>query len=120
MQSNAPDVATYLVQAPAARQECLHRLRNLCVQTLVGYAEMMAFGMPGYGRRGVIEVGFASQKNYISLYILNQTVLNAHRDALVGISVGKGCIRYPKPEKMDFAVIEQLLAAIYESSAAIC
>lgn len=50
----------------------------------------MAYGMPGYRRDSVIEVGFASQKQYISLYMLKQSVLDAHRAELAGLSVGKG------------------------------
>ena len=65
--------------------------------------------MPGYKKDGVVEVSFASQKNYISLYILKQAVIEANRADLQGLSVGKGCIRYTKPAKMDFATIEKLL-----------
>ena len=32
--------------------------------------------------------------------------------------MGKGCIRFSKPEKLDLAVIEKLLLAIRESSEA--
>src|SRR3990172_10957342 len=32
-------------------------------------------GGPGYSRRGAVEVGFASQRHYIGLYILRQDAL---------------------------------------------
>ncbi len=76
--------------------------------------------MPSYSKNGTIDVAFASQKNYISLYILKEPVLAAHRADLRGLQVGKGCIRYTKPEKLDFAVIRQLLIATRESSASAC
>lgn len=73
MQSKAQDVTTYLQDAPADRQECLKKLRALCLDLLDGYAENMEYGMPGYKKDGVVEVSFASQKNYISLYPKEET-----------------------------------------------
>jgi len=72
MQSNAPDVASYLEEAPADRRECLDAIRNACREVLGDYNEGMDYGMPSYRRDGEVEVAFASQKNYISLYILNR------------------------------------------------
>jgi uncharacterized protein YdhG (YjbR/CyaY superfamily) len=66
MQSKAPDVATYIQEAPPERQASLNRLRQLCLDTLSGYEECMAYGMPSYKRGDTIEVAFASQKQHIS------------------------------------------------------
>ena len=120
MQSQATDVTTYLQQVPKARRASLERLRNLCRQTLIGYEEGMDYGMPSYKRNGTIEVSFASQKNYISLYVLKQVVVDGHRAALSGASIGKGCIRFSTPEKLDFNVIESLLVATREAKEAAC
>ena len=38
---------------------------------------------------GEVEVAFASQKSYISFYILKQEVLDKHRSALAGINLWK-------------------------------
>ena len=80
----------------------------------------MAYGMPGYKKNAVVEVSFASQKNYISLYILKQPVLDAHRPSMEGLKVGKGCIRYSRPEQVDFEVVQSLLAATATTDASIC
>lgn len=120
MQSKAQDVATYIAEAPPERQTALARLRALCLETLPGYEERMEYGMPGYARSGVVEVAFASQKQYISLYILKQEVLDAHRGELRGIDLGKGCIRYRKPEQIDFDVVEKLLVGTRESAGEVC
>lgn len=66
------------------------------------------------------EISFASQANYISLYVLKIDVVKANRAALHGLSVGKGCIRFRSPEKVDFAVVEKLLADTRRSSKGIC
>lgn len=39
MKSTAKDVASYVQQAPADRQEALGKLRKLCMDTLKGYEE---------------------------------------------------------------------------------
>jgi uncharacterized protein YdhG (YjbR/CyaY superfamily) len=120
MQSAAIDVTSYIQELPEERRASLSRLRQLCLDTLVGYEEVMEYGMPGYKKNGIGEVGFASQKNYISLYFLKEPVIAAHRAQLAGLSVGKGCIRYSRPEKIDFAVVEQLLIATRDSAAEPC
>jgi uncharacterized protein YdhG (YjbR/CyaY superfamily) len=120
MQSQAKNVDAYLEEVPAQRMAALQRLRDLCVTHLTGYEESMVYGMPSYSKDGTVEVGFASQKQYISLYILKQEVFDRHRPALAGLNLGKGCIRYTRPEKIDFAVVEQLLADTVTSNVDIC
>ena len=44
------------------------------MDTLTGYQEGMDYGLPCYKKGGVIEVGFASQKKYVALYILKEGV----------------------------------------------
>lgn len=122
MQSNAKDVTTYIKEAPAERQEVLTRLRDLCRLTLTSFEETMDYGGPSYKRNGEVEAGFASQKNFIGLYILRTDVMAAHRDLLKvkGVSVGKGAIRYSKPERIDFGVVESMLRATVESTGPVC
>ena len=120
MLSTAPDVVTYLQHVPVDRVACLTKLRQLCLQILSEYEEGMDYGMPCYKKHEKVEVAFASQKRYIALYITKQTVVDAYRGELAGLSVGKGCIRYPKPEKVDFAVITKLLTATRDSPEQAC
>jgi uncharacterized protein YdhG (YjbR/CyaY superfamily) len=87
---------------------------------LESYQEGMDYGMPSYKKNGVVEVGFASQKNYISLYILKQDVMDTNRELLKGVSLGKGCIRSSKPEKINFDVVKKLLVGTFESTKEIC
>ena len=120
MQSSAKDVSSYLQQVPTERQETLMKLRQLCLETLESYEEGMDYGMPSYKKDGTVEVAFASQKNYISLYILKQDVMDAHRELLKGVSLGKGCIRYSKPDKINFDVVKKLLVGTSQSTNKIC
>ena len=122
MQSSAKDVKSYIEESPAERREALSRLRDLCRALLKDFEETMAYGGPCYSRLGVVEVGFASQKNFIGLYILRTDVMNAHKHLLVGkgVSFGKGAIRYSKPERIDFDVVEKMLRATAESTGPVC
>jgi len=122
MQSSAKDVTTYIEEAPAERREALARLRDLCRAELTGFEETMDYGGPSYARNGEVEVGFASQKHFIGLYILRTDVMSAHRDLLKGkgISVGKGAIRYSKPELIDFGVVESMLRGTVASTGPVC
>jgi uncharacterized protein YdhG (YjbR/CyaY superfamily) len=122
MQSKAKDVTTYIKEVPSERQETLGRLRDLCQKTLTGFEETMDYGGPSYKRNGEVEVGFASQKHFIGLYILRTDVMAAHRDQLKvkGVTFGKGAIRYFKPERIDFGVVESMLRATVKSEGPIC
>jgi uncharacterized protein YdhG (YjbR/CyaY superfamily) len=122
MQSMARDVTAYLEEVPAERKPALAKLRDLCRATLTDFEESMTYGMPSYSRHGQVEVSFASQKNFIALYILKNDVMDAHRALLKGkgVSLGKGCIRYSRPERIDFQVVEKILKAAQESAGIIC
>lgn len=121
MQSKAKTVEAYLDEVPEKRRESMERIRALCLELLEGYEESMAYGMPSYKNMGgEVEVAFASQKNYISLYILKEEVMKKHRDSLAGLNLGKGCIRYTKPEKIDFEVVEKILIDSSQSDSDVC
>lgn len=66
------------------------------------------------------EVGFASQVQYISLYILKEEVVQVNRHLQGGLSVGKGCIRDTSLKKTDFEVVRKLLKDTVRSTGEVC
>ena len=122
MQSTAKNVVAYLDQVPADRKATLTKLRKLCCSLLNGVEESMMYGGPCYSRNAEAEVAFASQKHFIARYMHRLEVMNAHREliSVKGVSLGKGCIRYSKPGKIVFKVVEMLLKAPQKSMGAIC
>jgi len=81
----------------------------------------MQYGMPPYKRPdSESEVYFAIQKKYIAVYILRKDTLDKYRKELTTKDIGKGCIRYSKPEKIDFYIIEKMLNASVKSAGTIC
>ena len=120
MTSKALDVAGYMREVPSERRAVIEKLRGLCLQNLKGYEECMDYGLPCYKRNSVTEVSFASQKQHITLYVMKKDVVDEFRGALSTASIGKGCIRFSKPDKMDFDVIRRLLLRTAESQSTPC
>jgi len=116
----AANVEAYIAELPPESRAVIEKLRSLCRQHLEGYQECMEYGMPVYKRNGVMEVSFARQKQYIALYVLKKEVLDDFRSALPGSRIGKGCIRFAKPDRIDFEVLVQLLRRTAESKSAPC
>ena len=120
MQSKARNVNAYIAEVPQERRPALEKLRALCVRSLKGYTECMEYGMPAYKQGTRIEVAFASQKQYISFYVLRGDVLARHRKALLHCTIGKGCIRYSRPDKIDFDSLALLLQDVGASKSDPC
>jgi len=120
MKSTAPDVRTYIEEQPYEWRAALKKLRAACRKHLPGYSEAMAYGGPCYSRDGQIEIAFAKQVRYLSFYVLKQPVLDANRSRLAGLDVGKGCIRFRRPQQIDWSVVTDLLTESAASEADIC
>ena len=120
MQSDAKTVSEYLDEVPEERIIAVTQIRKLCQEHLTDFEESMRYGMPSYSRDGTVEVAFASQKNNISLYILRTDVLNQYRDQFPTSAIGKGCIRYRNPSKIDFDMVKEMLVKTNESTGEVC
>lgn len=51
---------------------------------------------------------------------MKKDVVDEFRSALSAASIGKGCIRFTKPDKIDFEVLKQVLRKTAESKSAPC
>ncbi|MFB7218638.1 iron chaperone [Streptomyces sp. NPDC056227] len=120
VQSKAEDVDGYLAEVPEERRDALRRLQLMCRQELKGFGEIMAYGMPAYERDGVTEIAFASQKNYVSFYLLRTDVRAAFEERLAARDMGKGCLRFRRPENIDFDLVRDLLRATAARPGTVC
>ena len=120
VQSKAADVDGYLTEVPEERRDVLTRLRQLCRAELTGFDEVMAYGMPTYQRDGAAEIAFASQRQYISFYLMRSDVRAAFEERLAAQDMGKGCLRFRKPEAIDFVLLTDLLRATAARTGQIC
>ncbi|MGW2018048.1 iron chaperone [Streptomyces sp. NPDC001927] len=120
--STAEDVDTYLTEVTDPdRLTALVRLRELCRTELHGFEEAMAYGMPTYRRRGgEPEIAFASQKQYISFYLMRPDVREGFEERLADQDMGKGCLRFRRPERVDFTLVRDLLRATAKAPGEVC
>lgn len=108
VQSKAASVEVWLAESDPARAPFLQKIRESALANLPGFVEDMRYGMPTYSAGGEVTFAFNSQKQYVSLYVPPEVhALNA--EAMKGLDAGKSCIRFRKPETIDFALVDKLL-----------
>jgi uncharacterized protein YdhG (YjbR/CyaY superfamily) len=120
MQSRVNNVDTYVEEVDERWRLTAERLQRLCREVLTDYEESMAYGMPTYSEDGAFIVAFARQAKYFSLYVARKGVLDGFRDQFAGLSLGKGCIRFQRPEQVDWSVIDLLLHDVVNSAEPPC
>ncbi|MET8825324.1 DUF1801 domain-containing protein [Streptomyces sp. NPDC004610] len=123
VRSTAETVDAYLDGLDEARDDrraALTRLRALCRAELTGFREVMAYGMPAYERDGVAEIAFAAQRQYLSLYLMRPDVRDAFAERLAGQDMGKGCLRFRRPERIDYDLVRDLLRATAAAPGPVC
>lgn len=108
VQSRAASVDDFMLEVAPDRRPALDRLRALCLEAFGAEHERMAFGMPAYGDPKAPWIAFNSQKQHIALYA-GQGAIEAFGDRLGAADCGKGCIRWRRPDTMDFAVIADII-----------
>jgi hypothetical protein len=132
MKSQAKTVAAYLAELPEDRRAAIQAVRKVMLKHLPeGYAETMQYGMiayvvplslypAGYLNRkneALPYAGLASQKNYMSVYLMSvygdpSWFVKAYRTAGKKLDMGKGCVRFRKVEDLALDVIGQAVARI--------
>ena len=135
MQSRAATVAQYLAELPADRRAALQAVRDAILENLDDdFEEGMQYGMIGYfvphrvfpagyhcdPRQPLPFAGLASQKNYMSLYMMhcyeNSEAVRwlSSRFAAAGkkLDMGKCCIRFRKLEDLPLGVIGEAIGRV--------
>jgi hypothetical protein len=135
MQSKASTVAEYLESLPADRRAAVEAVRKVILANLdKDYEEGMQYGMIGYyvphsvyppgyhcdPKQPLPFAGLASQKDYISIYLMSvygdSEQLRQFREdwAKTGkkLNMGKSCIRIKKLEDLPLEVIGRAIARV--------
>ena len=108
VQSKAATVDEYLETVEPKRATWMRKVRESALRNLPGFVEDMRYGMPTYSRADGAAFAFNSQKQYLSLYVAPE-VHTMNAEALKGFDAGKSCIRFRKPETIDFELLDKLL-----------
>lgn len=136
MQSRATTAEQYISELPADRKEAVTQLRNTVLKNLPkGFKETMSYGMLGYVvPHEIYPAGYhcdpklplpfaniASQKNFIAFYhmgiygspdLLKWFTTEYAKHSSAKLDMGKGCIRFKKPEHIPYNLIGKLIKKI--------
>ena len=102
------EVDAYLAGLGPDRREALTELRAIVLEEAPAAVETMKYRMPTYEYQGGVLCAFASQKQYMSLY-MDTGLVEEHRADLDGLSVGKSCIRFRKLDKLPLGTVRTML-----------
>lgn len=136
MTSKATTPEQYIKELPAERKESITKLRETILKNLPkGFKEVMSYGMLGYVVPHEIYPGgyhcdpklplpfinIASQKNFIALYhmgiysnaeLLKWFTAEYPKHSQSKLDMGKGCIRFKKPDQIPYKLIADLIKKI--------
>ncbi|MGO1053152.1 iron chaperone [Crossiella sp. CA198] len=132
MQSSADTVEEYLAELPADRREIVAAVREVVLANLPeGYAEGMDFGMicwhiplsrypKTYNGHPLGYVALASQKQYLSLYLMGiygaadgAEEFRARFEATGRkLNMGKSCVRFKKLTDLPLDLIGEVVAQV--------
>lgn len=133
MQSKAKTVAQYLAELPPERRAAVEVVRKVILKNLPpGYEEGILYGMIGYfvphklyppgyhcdPTKPLAFVNLASQKNYLSLYMMCIYGPSEHANwfrtelAKTGkkLDMGKACIRFKQVDELPLDLIGRTIA----------
>jgi hypothetical protein len=130
--SNAKTPEEYLAQLPEDRRGTVSAVRDLVLRNLPkGYEESMNWGMLSYeiplerypetyNGQPLGYVGLASQKSYITLYLMGayavpgmaEKIEKAFRDAGKKFDMGKSCLHFRTIDDLEQSVIAETIRAV--------
>jgi len=131
VRSSAATVEEYLDELAPDRREHIESVRNVVLENLPeGYDESMNWGMIAweiplerypktYNKQPLMYAALASQKNYMSLYLMcvythegTQTEFERRfKDSGKKLDMGKSCVRFKKVDDLPLDLIADTIAS---------
>ena len=129
--STADTVEEYLAEVPEYRRAALAAVRQVILDHLPeGYVEMMQYGMIGYvipleryqktyNGQPLTYAALASQKNYMTLYLMNiysdseleRWFVERYEASGKKLDMGKSCVRFKNLDDLPMDLIGRAIAA---------
>jgi uncharacterized protein YdhG (YjbR/CyaY superfamily) len=113
MKYEVSSVDAYIDAIPDDRTEAIVTLIGLIHNAAPKVEESLIYKMPTYTMHGELLFAVASQKNYMSLYVMDAKLINEYLPQIGKVNVGKCCIRFKKLEHLNLEAVEQLLKEAY-------
>lgn len=125
VKSNATTVEDYLAELAPERRAAIATVRQVILDSLPeGYEESMQFGMIGYviplriypttyNGHPLMYAALASQKNYMSVYLMNvygdaeeeKWFVERYKASGKKLDMGKSCVRFKKVEDLPLDLV---------------
>jgi uncharacterized protein YdhG (YjbR/CyaY superfamily) len=115
MTATSKQVDDYMAGLEPDRREALSQVRTLILETVPGATETFKYHMPTYEYRGGVLCAFASQKQYMSLY-MDIDLVAKHGEELARLDLGKSCIRFRKLEVLPLDTVRTILEETLQRS----
>ena len=136
MRIDAKNVDEYMSKLPDERKKAVTELRKTILKNLPkGFSEELGYGIPSYvvplstypdgyhcnPKLPLPFLSFASQKNFVALYhmgiyadkkVLDWFTEQYPKHSKTKLDMGKGCIRFKKPDEIPFTLIGELVSKI--------
>lgn len=129
MRSDAGSVDQYLEGLPLERREMVAAIRAVILEHLPqGYEESMTWGMPTYeipldrypdtyNGKPLAYISLASQKNYVSLYLMSvygdaeaeKWFHDRYAQSGKKLDMGKSCVRFKRLEDVPLDVVAEVV-----------
>jgi hypothetical protein len=135
VQSKAKTVDEYLAALPPDRREAINAVRKVILTNLPdGFEEVMQYGMISYvvpfrlfpagyhcdPNQPLCFAALASQKNYMSVYLMTvyghketeNWFVKAYKETGEKLDMGKSCVRFKKLDDLPLDVIGQAIGRV--------
>jgi uncharacterized protein YdhG (YjbR/CyaY superfamily) len=109
------DTETYFNTIPEDRKEAIYKLRSMVQMVFPGYSEDMSYKVPTYTHNKLKICALASQKQYMTLYVMNYDLLTNFKGELSYLNCGKSCIRFKKLDDKTATLLKKVLVFIREN-----
>jgi uncharacterized protein YdhG (YjbR/CyaY superfamily) len=113
MKIEAKDAKGYVAAIPEERRPHVEKLRALVKKAVPRATEGIQWGMLGYAIEGRPFAAIASQKSYLSLYLMDlysqPALKKKHEKALAKLKMGKSCINFSSVDELPLDTIAAIL-----------
>lgn len=105
----ASTIDAYIAAQPEASRETLGRVRAAIRKAAPEAVETISYQIPAYRMPGGMLIYFAGWKEHWSLYPATPGVVAGLGDALAGLTVSKGTIRFPLSKPVPVRLVGQIV-----------
>jgi uncharacterized protein YdhG (YjbR/CyaY superfamily) len=106
MQSKTSTIQEYISGLAPKERSVIKALDQIARAVAPKGSGSMKYGMPTY-ELGSRVIAFNAQKNYFSFYA-DPEIVRRHRSELIGLDIGKSCIRFRKIEDVSLATLSAI------------